>query len=72
MERVLNFLSDLGANNDKIWFEANKNRYKEAKSIFEDFADELIERVKYFDSSMNGLTLIQQTTCYHIAILQSF
>lgn len=57
MERVLNFLSDLGANNDKIWFDANKNRYREAKSVFEDFACELIERVKSFDSSMNGLTL---------------
>ena len=57
MERVLSFLSDLGHNNNKPWFDANRSRYKEAKAVFEEFACELIERVQSFDAQMAGLTL---------------
>jgi uncharacterized protein (TIGR02453 family) len=61
VKRVLDFLSDLGANNNREWFAANKGRYKEAESIFNAFAEQLIDLVGEFDESVRGLTLRETT-----------
>ncbi len=61
MKTVLEFLSDLGANNNREWFAANKGRYKEAEAVFNSFAEPLIAAVGEFDESVRGLTLRECT-----------
>lgn len=39
------FLSDLEDNNEKPWFEANKERYLTARDNMVAFADALLERI---------------------------
>jgi uncharacterized protein (TIGR02453 family) len=57
MKRILDFLSDLGANNNREWFAADKGRYKEAEAIFNTFAEQLIALVGEWDASVRDLTL---------------
>jgi uncharacterized protein (TIGR02453 family) len=61
MQRVLDFLSDIGVNNNREWFNANKPRYKEAEGIFNAFAQQLIALVGEFDPAVRGLTLREST-----------
>src|SRR5258707_10242114 len=39
---TLDFLGDLGANNNKAWFDQNRVRYDKARAAFEDFITDLI------------------------------
>ncbi len=55
MKRVLDFLQNLAANNNKIWFDAHKDEYLLAKKVFEDFTEQLIAKVEQFDPSVKGL-----------------
>ena len=49
----LNFLSNLAANNDREWFNANKKTYEEhVKKPFEVFIADLIDRTAAIDPSM--------------------
>ncbi len=57
MKRILDFLSDLRANNNREWFATNKERYREAEAIFGEFAVKLIALVGEFDPLVRGLTL---------------
>ena len=50
MKRVYDFLSRLSRNNNKVWFDAHKAQYLEAKRIFDDFTCELIDEVAKWDS----------------------
>lgn len=52
---TLAFLSDLKKHNDRDWFQANKDRYLEAKADFEGLVGELIKRIAVFDPSVEGL-----------------
>lgn len=61
MKHVLDFLSDLRKNNNREWFAANKDRYKEAEGIFNTLAEQLMALVGEFDESTRGLT-IRETT----------
>ncbi|MDR2894427.1 MAG: DUF2461 domain-containing protein [Alistipes sp.] len=61
MKRVLDFLNDIGANNNREWFAANKGRYKEAEGVFNAFAEQLIEAIGQFDPSVRGLALREAT-----------
>ncbi len=61
MKRILDFLNDLRANNNREWFAANKGRYKEAEGIFNAFAERLIALVGEFDPAVRGLTLRETT-----------
>jgi uncharacterized protein (TIGR02453 family) len=61
MKKVLDFLNDIGANNNRDWFNTNKPRYKEAEGIFNAFAEELINHIGEFDPAVRGLT-IRETT----------
>ncbi len=57
MKDILDFLRDLGANNNREWFVANKPRYKACEAVFNDFAAELLAAVGEFDPAVRGLTL---------------
>lgn len=57
MQRVLSFLRDLHDNNNREWFTAHKAEYLEAKSVFGEFALELLKAVRSFDSSAGNLGL---------------
>ncbi len=46
---VFSFLKDLKKNNNRIWFETNRNRYLEAKSVFEFYVSMLMSEIKKFD-----------------------
>lgn len=45
MKEVLQFLSELAENNNKPWFDANKERYLRVKATVAEFADKLIAAV---------------------------
>ncbi len=38
---ILDFLAELNQNNNKNWFDANRKKYEQAKSDFEDFVEKL-------------------------------
>ena len=45
----------LTKNNNREWFNNNKNQYLEAKEIFEKFIIKLIEQISTFDTSLEGI-----------------
>ena len=57
MKRIIEFLNALEENNNKPWFDANKAQYLQAKAVFEDLTQELIEKIGRFDTSVKGLTV---------------
>lgn len=57
MKQILDFLRDLGANNNREWFAANKPRYKACEAVFNDFATDLLAAIGDFDPAVRGLTL---------------
>ncbi|ASB47689.1 DUF2461 domain-containing protein [Alkalitalea saponilacus] len=57
MQKVLNFLKKISENNNREWFEANKNEYLEARDIFNSFVEKLIAGIGTFDPSIKGLTI---------------
>jgi uncharacterized protein (TIGR02453 family) len=52
---VLDYLGDLRQNNNKQWFEANRERYQMARTAFEDLIAELIMRFESVDD-LHGTT----------------
>jgi len=52
---ILKFLSDLAKNNNRDWFEANKMRFIEAKTAFEEIVQGYIDEVSRFDPGLTGL-----------------
>lgn len=52
---TLDFLKKLKKNNNREWFNANKQLYEDAKYDFEKFANELIDVICKFDKSLVGL-----------------
>ena len=55
MQEIIDFLDELSANNDRTWFEANRERYKSIKQRMDSVAEEFIEAIAAFDSSIEGL-----------------
>jgi uncharacterized protein (DUF2461 family) len=49
---VLEFLSDLEANNNREWFNENKKRYEQARDKFIDFTENVINGISMFDDSV--------------------
>ena len=49
------FLKDLKSNNNKEWFDKNKDRYLIIKKDFEDFIQEVIEGISSFDKELGSL-----------------
>lgn len=50
------FLKDLKSNNDRDWFNANKERYTVAKEEFDQFINSLIAEIAKFDPSISHFT----------------
>lgn len=61
MKDIINFLEDLAANNDRAWFEANRDRYKAIKSRMDAVAKDFIEAVAAFDPSVEGVQVKDAT-----------
>ncbi|MEP7258496.1 MAG: DUF2461 domain-containing protein [Flavitalea sp.] len=58
---TLKFLRDLEKNNNKAWFDANRNRYTDAKEDFEQFVSSLLARHGKKDPDIAELTPKQCT-----------
>ena len=56
MEDVLNFLRELCLNNNKEWFDRNKERYLTVKNYIESFTLQLINAISEFDEQAKYLT----------------
>ena len=56
MEEVLNFLKELSLNNNKQWFDINKERYLLVKEYIESFAQNLLNGISEFDETAKFLT----------------
>jgi uncharacterized protein (TIGR02453 family) len=52
MQTVFKFLKQLSSNNNRDWFEANKNLYLQAKEEFETHVDEIIKDIAKFDKKI--------------------
>jgi uncharacterized protein (TIGR02453 family) len=55
MKKILGFINELTENNNRDWFNANKNLYQEALEIFRGFAEELLAGISNFDPSLDGI-----------------
>lgn len=55
METILAFLRELKKNNNREWFQANKNWYQEAKLAFEGIVAEVINGISVFDKDIGLL-----------------
>lgn len=55
LQKILSFLTDLSKNNNREWFDENRDRYLEVKELFEHFTDLLIHEVGQFDKAIHGL-----------------
>lgn len=53
----MDFLAAVRVNNNRDWFEAHKNDYKEAMEEFNAFAEKLIAGIGSFDPAVRGLTV---------------
>jgi uncharacterized protein (TIGR02453 family) len=53
LQQSFNFLVDLRLNNDRIWFNNNKDYYQSALGEFESFINEMIPVLKSFDASID-------------------
>jgi uncharacterized protein (TIGR02453 family) len=52
---TLQFLKDLAANNNRIWFDANRHAYEAAKADFEAFIARLLRELAQQDASLEGV-----------------
>ena len=57
----MDFLQDLSANNDRTWFEANRDRYKQVKKRMDAVAAEFIDAVAAFDPAVEGVQVKDAT-----------
>ena len=61
MKEILDFLQELSENNDRTWFEANRERYKRVKGRMDEVAAEFIEAVAKFDPTVEGVQVKDAT-----------
>jgi hypothetical protein len=52
MDKILRYMSDLEANNNREWYQANKERYREANAEFERLIQKLIDSIGKTDGGM--------------------
>ena len=55
MKRVLDFFKELQQNNNKQWFDAHKDQYREMLAVHNAFSEKLIAGIAGFDKSVAGL-----------------
>jgi uncharacterized protein (TIGR02453 family) len=53
---LLDFLNDLKTNNNREWFQANKDRYNQARQEFESFINDLIPLIRTIDPMIDMIT----------------
>lgn len=53
---IFEFLKDLKTNNNREWFQANKDRYNQARLAFESFINELIPMIRTIDPLIDLIT----------------
>ncbi len=54
MQEVLNFLSELKVNNNKDWFDQNRNRYEESRKKILFLTDLIIHEINSFDPEIGN------------------
>ena len=59
MKTILDFLTKLKANNNRDWFNENRNLYDDAKSDFESLINRLIPAIHNFDPDIGTLSAKQ-------------
>lgn len=59
--QLIEFYKELACNNDKVWFDANKVRYKALRADFDSFAERTIAKMAELDSDLKGLTVANCT-----------
>jgi uncharacterized protein (TIGR02453 family) len=52
---TIKFLKDLKKNNNKVWFDANRNKYESAKKDFAEFVQTIIDKHAKKDSTIKEL-----------------
>jgi uncharacterized protein (TIGR02453 family) len=52
MKKSLSFLRDLGKNNNRDWFQANRVRYDEARAEILEFVETLVSEIGLFDPDL--------------------
>lgn len=57
MKEILDFFTELRENNNREWFNANKERYKQVDGVFNDFVAKLIDGISEFDPAVRGLSV---------------
>ena len=57
MKEILNFLRDLEKNNNRIWFNTNKERYQKVLKKWNAFCESLITEIGRFDADIAPLTI---------------
>lgn len=55
-KHTIQFLDELRRNNNKLWFEENRQRYDEARNDFSDFVETVIQSTGRFDEPIGHLT----------------
>lgn len=55
MKEILDFLTELNENNNREWFEANRQRYREVEERVKELTTGLIAGISLFDTSVSGL-----------------
>ena len=55
LTKSIAFLKDLAENNNRDWFQENKEKYEEAKQEFEQFTNLLIARISEFEPEMKDI-----------------
>lgn len=55
LNKTVKFLTDLADNNDRDWFDKNRDRYKESKAEFEEFTSVLIGLIGIIDKEIASL-----------------
>lgn len=59
--RILNFLDNVRRNNNRQWFQANKDEYLAVRADFENAVGELINSISKFDSTISHITVKDAT-----------
>jgi len=60
MKEILQFLKELDVNNQRDWFDVNRNRYEKTRKDFIDLTAWLIDEIRKFDSE---IPLLQPKDC---------
>lgn len=55
LPQILNFLTDLQANNSKEWFDLHRNEYEKIKSQLKEFVAEILVEASVLDPELNTL-----------------